>query len=125
VVREDGGVERAGAGSSLPDYAGAVLDVVDLVPAGKVLTYGDIAEYLGRAGPRQVGAAMATWGGAVAWWRVIKADGSPPPGQESEALRRYRAEGTPLRAGGTRVDLRLARWDGQLAEGSDGDPVAQ
>jgi len=96
----------------LPEYASAVLDVIDLVPPGQVVTYGDVAEYLGRGGPRQVGAAMAGWGGAVAWWRVLRADGSPPPGHEAEALRRYRAEGTPLRPGGTRVDLARARWPG-------------
>jgi len=90
-----------------------VLDVVDLIPAGMVMTYGDVAEYVGRGGPRQVGNVMAHWGGAVAWWRVLKADGSPPPGHEAEALRHYRHEATPLRPGGTRVDLRQARWDGR------------
>jgi alkylated DNA nucleotide flippase Atl1 len=34
------------------------------------------AEYLGQGGPRQVGRVMALWGGGVAWWRVIHADGS-------------------------------------------------
>ena len=29
-----------------------------------------------------------------------------------EALRHYRAERTPLRPGGARVDLNRARWDG-------------
>jgi alkylated DNA nucleotide flippase Atl1 len=53
---------------------------------------------------------MALWGGAVSWWRVLRADGSPPPGHEREALRHYRAEGTPLRSGGTKVDLATARW---------------
>jgi len=96
----------------LPELAAAVLDVVDLIPAGRVMTYGDVAEYLGRGGPRQVGAVMSRWGGAVAWWRVLKADGSPPPGHERAALRHYRAERTPLRPGGSRVDLRRARWDG-------------
>ena len=96
----------------VPDLAAAVLDVVDLIPAGRVMTYGDVAEYLGRCGPRQVGAVMSRWGGAVAWWRVLKSDGSPPPGHEREALRHYRAERTPLRAGGARVDLNRARWDG-------------
>ena len=100
----------------LPDLAAAVLDVVDLVPPGRVATYGDVAEYLAqdhrRVGPRQVGAVMARFGGAVAWWRVLRADGSPPQGHEREALERYRSEGTPLRAGGTKVDLRRARWDG-------------
>jgi alkylated DNA nucleotide flippase Atl1 len=96
----------------LPELASAVLDVVDLIPPGKVLTYGDIAEYLGRCGPRQVGHVMATWGSAVAWWRVVRADGALLPGHETEAARHYAAEGTPLRRGGTRLDLRLARWDG-------------
>lgn len=100
------------APDELPDYAAAVLDVVDLVPEGQVVTYGDVAEYLGRGGPRHVGAVLAAWGGAVAWWRVLKADGSPPPGHEDEALRHYRAEGTPLRPGGRRVDLVRARWPG-------------
>jgi hypothetical protein len=55
---------------------------------------------------------MARFGGAVPWWRVLRADGSPPPGHEHRALGHYRDEGTPLRPGNTRVDLRKARWDG-------------
>jgi len=100
----------------VPDLASAVLDVVDLIPAGQVATYGDIAAYLSgeglRCGPRQVGSVMARWGGAVAWWRVLSADGSPPSGHEAEALARYRQEGTPLRRDGRRVDLARARLCG-------------
>jgi alkylated DNA nucleotide flippase Atl1 len=96
----------------VPDFASAVLDVVELIPRGRVMTYGDVAEYLGRGGPRQVGQVMARWGGAVSWWRVLKADGSPPPGHEPAALREYRRERTPLRPDGRRVDLHRARWDG-------------
>ena len=96
----------------IPDLAAAVLDVVDLVPPGRVVTYGDVAEYLGRGGARQVGQAMARWGGAVPWWRVVRADGTPAPGHTDEALRRLRAEDTALRADGRRVDLRQARWAG-------------
>ncbi|MGN6301618.1 MAG: MGMT family protein [Angustibacter sp.] len=96
----------------LDDYAARVLDVVDQVPAGQVVTYGDVAEYLGDGGPRQVGAVMSRHGSAVAWWRVLRADGSPPPGLEREALAQYRAEGTPLRPSGQRVDLARARWAG-------------
>jgi alkylated DNA nucleotide flippase Atl1 len=95
------------------EYAEQVLDVVDRIPPGRVMTYGDIAEYLGRGGPRQVGQVMAHWGGGVPWWRVIRADGTPPPGHEPDAFRHYRAEGTPLRPGGARVDMRRARWDGE------------
>lgn len=91
-----------------------MLDVVEAIPPGEVMTYGDIAEYLGHGGPRQVGRVMAMWGGGVPWWRVIRADGSPPACHERRALERYRAEGTPLKAAGTKVDLRRARWDGFL-----------
>lgn len=99
------------------EYAERVLDVVDTIPAGRVMAYGDIAALLGEGGPRQVGRVMALWGGGVPWWRVIRADGSPPPGHEAEALRHYRDEGTPLRAEPRRVDMRRARWDGGSSTG--------
>lgn len=95
----------------LPDLADAVLEVVDGIPAGKVLTYGDIGKIVG-AGPRQVGAVMSEYGALVTWWRVLRADGRPPQGHEDEALAHYREEGTPLK--GTfldRVDLRRARFE--------------
>jgi alkylated DNA nucleotide flippase Atl1 len=96
------------------DFAARVLDVVEIIPAGQVMSYGDIAEYLGAGGPRQVGRVMALWGGGVAWWRVVHADGSLLAGHEQVALARYREEGTPLRSaadGSTAgVDMRRARW---------------
>ena len=95
------------------DFDEAVHDVVVTIPPGKVMSYGDIAEYLGAGGPRQVGAAMSRSAGDVPWWRVVHADGSPPPGKESECLAHHRAEATPLRADGSRVDMRRARWDGR------------
>jgi alkylated DNA nucleotide flippase Atl1 len=99
----------------LSGFASRVLDVADRIPAGRVMSYGDIAEYLGEAGPRQVGRVMALWGGGVAWWRVVHADGSLLPGHEREALARYRQERTPLREtgrGAVRLDMRRARWTG-------------
>ena len=98
------------------DFASRVLDLVEAIPPGRVMSYGDIADYLGRGGPRQVGRVMALWGGGVAWWRVIHADGSLLAGHERDALRSYSGEGTPMRltADGRpgRVDMRRARWDG-------------
>ena len=110
----DASLEEPG---QLPDFASRVLDVADSIPPGRVMSYGDVAEYLGQGGPRQVGRVMSLWGGSAAWWRVVHADGSLVPGHERAALERYRAEGTPLRpsAGGppSRVDMRLARWAGE------------
>ncbi len=90
------------------EYVEAVLALVEQIPPGRVMSYGAIAEYLGRGGPRQVGAAMARYGGAVPWHRVVAADGRLPPGHELEARRRHEAEGTPLRGG--RVEMRAAAW---------------
>ena len=95
------------------DYDAAVAEVVRLIPPGRVMSYGDVAEYLGAGGPRQVGAVMARGGGDWPWWRVLRTDGSPPPGLETEALAALRAEGTPMRPDGGRVDMRRARWDGR------------
>jgi alkylated DNA nucleotide flippase Atl1 len=95
------------------DFAELVLDLVDRIPPGRVMTYGDVAEFLGRGGPRQVGSVMARWGGGVPWWRVIRADGRPLPGHERQALERYGTEGTPMRPGSLRVDMRKARWEGK------------
>lgn len=95
---------------AIPDLVSDILDIVETIPPGRVMTYGDVAACVGRGGPRQVGATMARWGGAVPWWRVLRADGSPPPGHERRAVEEYRAEGTPMRPDGVRVDLRRARW---------------
>jgi alkylated DNA nucleotide flippase Atl1 len=89
-------------------YIEAVLQVVEQIPAGRVASYGDLAEAVGRGGPRQVGHVMALHGAAVCWWRVVRADGSPARGHERQALDLLRSEGTPLR--GPRVVMSKARW---------------
>lgn len=105
------------AGEPPLDFGGAVLLVVDSIPPGRVMTYGDVAAELGSRGARAVGRVMATEGSSVPWWRVVRADGRPPAGHEEEALAHYRAEGTPLRtapadelANAYRLDLSAARW---------------
>lgn len=95
------------------EFVEAVLLVVEGIPAGRVMTYGDVAGAIGSRAPRAVGQVMAYYGHAVPWWRVVPANGKPPHGHEAEALRHYRAEGTPLRAatepGEYRIDLAAAR----------------
>jgi alkylated DNA nucleotide flippase Atl1 len=111
-----GQAETGAAAPPLGDFASRVLDVVEAIPRGRVMSYGDVAEYLGEGGPRQVGRVMALWGGGVAWWRVIHADGSLLAGHEQAALARYREEGTPMRpsagSGPGRVDMGRGRWNG-------------
>nr|WP_313879882.1 MGMT family protein [Streptomyces silvisoli] len=109
--------------AELPEYAERVLGVAELIPPGRVMTYGDVAEWLEEGGPRQVGRVMALYGGAAPWWRVVRADGVLLPGHELRALARYRQEGTPLRSAGRaaddhipRLDMARARWDGRAGE---------
>jgi alkylated DNA nucleotide flippase Atl1 len=92
------------------DYVEEVLDVVDRIPSGRVLTYGAIAEIVGRGGPRQVARVMSTGGGPVPWWRVVRADGRPAPCHDGEAAALLRGEGTPFRPDGARLDMRRAVW---------------
>ncbi|MEU2224488.1 MGMT family protein [Streptomyces sp. NPDC018347] len=113
---EDAREEHADA---LPEYAERVLEVAELIPPGRVMTYGDVAEWLEQGGARQVGRVMALYGSAVPWWRVVRADGVLLSGHELRALGHYRAEGTPLKQAGRgaqghlpRLDMRRARWDG-------------
>ena len=103
--------ERDHAG--LPsDFAERVLDLVAQIPSGRAMTYGQVADYLGSSAARAVGTVMARFGSGVPWHRVVRSDGRPPAGHESEALVRYRHEGTPLRPDGQRLDLPKALWTG-------------
>ena len=77
------------------DVDEAVFDVVEQIPPGRVTTYGAIGGLIG-IGPRRVARALSSGGGgAVPWFRVVRADGSA-------------AEGVPMRNG--RVDLAAVGW---------------
>jgi alkylated DNA nucleotide flippase Atl1 len=98
------------ADGGLTPYAALVLAAVDRIPAGKVMSYGDVAEFVGSGSSRAVGAVLSRHGHEVPWQRVVLSSGAPAPSQPEEALRLLRAEGVPMR--GDRVDMRKARWDG-------------
>lgn len=95
------------------DFVSRVLAVVDAIPSGQTMTYGDVAAAIGSRAARGVGQVMAHYGSDVPWWRVIRATGHPAIDQQSRALEYYRAEGTPLlwsTGGMFRVDLAAARY---------------
>lgn len=87
-----------------------VLGVVELIPAGRVVSYGDVAELVGST-PRRVGSIMAERGSTVPWWRVTNASGRMPAHLADEAARRWAAESTPLRADGAGCRMSAARAD--------------
>lgn len=89
-----------------PDLVSRVRALVETIPSGRVATYGDIGAVLG-VGARQVGGVMPALGEDVPWWRVVRADGTPPTCHEGGAPARLAAEGTPMKV--TRVDVERAR----------------
>ncbi len=87
--------------------------MVEAIPRGRVMTYGDVAAAIGSRAARAVGQTMAYYGADVPWWRVIRANGRPAADHEALALEHFRDEGTPLTwtsSGTFRVDLSVARW---------------
>jgi alkylated DNA nucleotide flippase Atl1 len=106
-----------------PDFVERVLEIVQRIPAGRVMTYGDVAaaigphpdliEETGSYGARLVGNVMSRFGSGVPWWRVIRSTGHPPRFHETRALPIYVAERTPLTGpeDNYRIDLKLARFD--------------
>lgn len=89
------------------DVDEAVFDVVEQIPPGRVSTYGAIGRLIG-IGPRRVARALSSGGGAVPWYRVVRADGSAARPVRAEQLGLLAAEGVPVRAG--RVDLAAVHW---------------
>lgn len=95
------------------DFVSRVLEVVENIPDGAAMTYGDVAASIGSRAARAVGQVMAHYGSDVPWWRVVRASGHPAVDHEARALEHYRAEATPLKWSGDtyRVDLTLARFE--------------
>ncbi len=90
-----------------------MLEAVEAIPPGKVMTYGDVAATIGSRAARGVGQVMAYYGSEVPWWRVVRAGGHPPLCHDEQARVHYLEEGTPLvgtATGDYRIDLARARY---------------
>jgi O-6-methylguanine DNA methyltransferase len=91
-------------------FARLVLDAVERIPRGKVMSYGDVAEFVAAGSARAVGMVMARHGSEVPWHRVLHNDGTCATHKSDHQLDLLREEGVPFT--GARVDMRRARWDG-------------
>jgi methylated-DNA-protein-cysteine methyltransferase related protein len=81
-----------------------ILAAVRAIPEGFVRTYGDLSP----GAPRLAGRVLRDCDDSTPWWRVVRADGSLPVGEDQRA--RLDAEGVPLLATDPpRVDMRRAR----------------
>lgn len=83
-----------------PDFEEAVLEVLERLPPGEVISYGEVAALAGHRGAgRAVGNLLRTTAEPVPWWRVVRADGSlsaPDVARQTEFLR---GEGVTVRGG--------------------------
>ena len=78
------------------------------IPAGKVATYGDIADAAGLSSPRIVGWIMRTDSADLPWHRVIRATGRPAAHLARRQLEMLRAEGVLAVDGKVRLeDVRI------------------
>ena len=88
-----------------------VTEVVESIPSGRVMTYGEIGRLVGTSA-LTVGRILNAHGHRMSWWRVVDASGRPYKGALEWALAHFHEEHTPLVAGapGVRVDLAQAAW---------------
>jgi methylated-DNA-protein-cysteine methyltransferase-like protein len=106
-----------------PGYNERVYEIVRRIPAGHVMTYGQIADMLG-AGytPRTVGFVMHAAPDGVPWQRVINAQGACSTGRvllpHNVQQSLLEAEGITFDARG-RCDLKRHRWIPEEARGAE------
>jgi len=72
-----------------------VRTVVMAIPAGQVLSYGEVADRAGLRSARLVGRILAENDG-LPWHRVVRADGTPTPHLAAEQTALLRAEGARI-----------------------------
>lgn len=93
------------------DSTDAVRALIEEIPTGRVVTYGDLADAVD-VGPRRVGQILARSGHNLAWWKVVDASGHPPKDAQETAAQHYEHEGIPFHRTGDRVIVNLSecRW---------------
>ncbi|MCK5117097.1 MAG: MGMT family protein [Candidatus Aegiribacteria sp.] len=103
-----------------------IYSVVNMIPPGRVATYGQIARIAGGCSARNVGYAMSSVSqeSDVPWHRVINSRGRISVRSSGEACtaqdRILESEGVVFSTSGS-VDLERFGWTGPLPDGVSGD----
>ena len=92
------------------DSTDAVRGLIEEIPTGRVVTYGDLADAVD-LGARQVGQILARSGHDLAWWRVVDASGHPPKNAQRQPRSTMSTKASLHRAGDrVIVNLSECRW---------------
>lgn len=87
-----------------------VLRTVEVIPPGRVASYGQIGEVCGM-GPRPVGRVMSQWGSSTPWWRVTDAQGNLPAPLLERARTHWAQEGIATKPSGSGCRISQHRAD--------------
>ncbi|MFC7486933.1 MGMT family protein [Knoellia sp. CPCC 206453] len=88
-----------------------VLTLVELVPRGRVVSYGDLGKMVG-IGPRQVGSFMRHHSEGLTWWRITNAAGDLPAPLLAQARPHWADEGILVKRNG--LGCRIADYRADL-----------
>lgn len=88
-----------------------VLTLVELVPRGRVVSYGDLGKIVG-IGPRQVGSFMRHHSEGLTWWRITNAAGDLPAPLLTQACPHWADEGILVKPNG--LGCRIADYRADL-----------
>ena len=110
-------------GKELAGYQERVFEIVRRIPAGRVMTYGQLADLLGEGyTPRTVGFVMHQADDTVPWHRVINSQGGCSTNKillpENKQQFLLEAEGVEFNAKG-HCDLARLRWTPEEFGGED------
>jgi len=88
-----------------------VYEIVEQIPYGKVISYGDIAKLLGwPRSAREVGRAMRLCPEGLPWQRVVMADGTITGGSFADMRREILVSESVQFLTDGRVDMNVCRW---------------
>jgi methylated-DNA-protein-cysteine methyltransferase related protein len=104
----DGAVTTPTGDHGAESFRIRVLECVGRIPAGRVMSYGDVAACAGTRAARAVGQILAQSDDGLPWHRVVRADGGMADSVRARQRRLLAAEGVPLE--GDRVVMEWARW---------------
>ena len=96
----------------MSSFYSQVYSIVEQIPYGKVVSYGQIARMLGRSrGARIVGWAMRNCPEGLPWQRVVMADGSISGGMFSDLRKALLEEEGVIFLADGRVDMLKCGWE--------------